>query len=437
MRTAIIVVLVFSISALVMLTSTETITLFSGSHHISDISSASNDISCTSCHSRIHNELSRSQVHEDLDCVDCHRLEETASGEKITYAVHNESGWQPGNESHAAYTPRCLDCHGGNGVQVGTKFAPPAPAFNQTGYGSDYSAHKPFLEYANSSGMSVGANEGCIACHTNYSFKFDFNRPKYFEFVIKWQNGCSNGCSGSRDWYIDSINYGSTNTTTVVKPGNGAKHEFVASNKIKCGDCHSDIWQAANHPESNNYNSTRASHVCWKWGGSKGCKSVSIDNPMHNISYVGKTPGYDNVTDYCLSSCHNPIINQSADKPLVFDEKVHASYKLSCYHCHNSTIYEGAFLNKAKPGYDTPGFWRDSSTNCDDKHSGHDNIDDSVLSKPLFLHAETCISCKRGSCQSCHDDDCMSGDCGADYPHYKTWTEPNNTMYHYNDSRYI
>ena len=144
------------------------------------------------------------------------------------------------------------------------------------------------------------------------------------------------------------------------------------------------------------------------------------------------SPEHGNITDYCLLSCHKPKINPSATIPPVFDETVHAAYRLSCYHCHNSTTYTDAFWNKPESKWDTPGFLRGGGCGCG-KHEGHDNLDDSALSKPLFLNAETCISCKRGSCQSCHPD---SG-CGKEKPHFKTWTEPNNTMYHYNKDRYI
>ncbi|MFO7967108.1 MAG: hypothetical protein R6U44_05880 [Archaeoglobaceae archaeon] len=430
MRSAVIVVLVFSISVLILFSSTETITLFSGSHHISDITSSGNDISCTSCHSRIQIELSESQIHEGFDCVDCHRLEKTSSGEAIEYAVHNDSGWFSGNQSHAAYTPRCLDCHGENGKLIGNKFAPPSPAFNQTDYGSDYSAHKPFVEFASSSNNSVGANEACIACHTDFSIENEFSRPEYFEFSVK---------EDSNGWYIVPNEYGPVNTTIVTKSSSGAKHQFKA--RVKCENCHQDVWRSINHPEENEYGSTRASHVCWQWNDSEcgtSCYQVNRGDPMHNISEIGGTGGYDNITDYCTYSCHKPRVNLNriTNIPPIFESSVHAAYRISCYQCHNSTVYEDSVWNKPRADWDTPGFGRDLSSSEID-HSGHEEIDDEVLSLPLFTHAETCISCKRGSCTSCHDDDCVSGNCELNYPQYKTWTEPNNTMYHNNDSRYI
>ncbi|MFP3909030.1 MAG: hypothetical protein ACLFVI_06705 [Archaeoglobaceae archaeon] len=231
MRSAIIVVLLFSISALVLITSNETITLFSGSHQILDITSTGNDISCTSCHSHIQNEFSKSKVHGDLDCIDCHRLEVTSSGESISYSVHNDTGWHAGNQSHAAYTPTCLDCHGGNGVQVDAKFAPPAPAFNQTDYGSDYSAHKPFVEYASISNSGVGENEACIACHTNYSMEIEYSYWWNINYTLRSWNFTEFNSNGSREY---NSNFDKS----------GAKHEFLSVDNISCTGCHQNIYEA-------------------------------------------------------------------------------------------------------------------------------------------------------------------------------------------------
>ncbi|HID42635.1 MAG TPA: hypothetical protein EYP30_02480, partial [Archaeoglobaceae archaeon] len=121
--------LIISVSMILVFASIETFTLFSGSHSSIDISSPENDILCVSCHSKIVNELSNSSIHSDFSCEECHRLSKTSSGKLIEYAVHNASGIYPGNQSHAAYTPKCLDCHGGNGIYYNdtwiAKQAPP------------------------------------------------------------------------------------------------------------------------------------------------------------------------------------------------------------------------------------------------------------------------------------------------------------------------
>jgi len=401
MRQTIALALIFvGIASLILFTSTDVFTLFARQHTFVNISFAGNDINCVDCHHRIQNELNNSAFHNDLSCEDCHRF----TGTGITFASGDNASATPGKEAHAAYTPRCLDCHGGSGTWIDGKFAPPAPAFNETDYGSDVSAHKPLVKQALAFNLSVGENEACLACHTNYSINFEFKRPRYFVFT--WNKG--SGTDGS--FTLSNINYGDTNSTNVLKFGSGWKHEFKALNQIRCEDCHSDIWQAANHLESNNKGSTKASHVCWKWYKTD---SHQGNDPMHNVTYVYSEYGigtyhYDNITEYCTLSCHKPKVNPSATIPDVFKETVHAAYRVSCYHCHNNTAYTNAFWNKPKNSWDTPQF----------THSGgHGTIDDEALSQPLFLQAETCISCKR------------SGDRWGDGT-YKTYTEPNNTMYY-------
>jgi len=420
MRQTIALAFIFvGVASLILFTSTDVFTLFARQHTFVNISFAGNDISCVDCHHRIQNELNNSAFHKNLSCEDCHRF----TGTGITFASGDEASATPGKEAHAAYTPRCLDCHGGSGTWIDGKFAPPAPAFNETGYGSDVSAHKPLVKQSLDYNLSFGENEACLACHTNYSIKFGFKRPEYFDFYF----------SVSGSWDVSSITYGDTNTTPVNKSESGAKHEFKAINQIKCEDCHLDVWNAANHPESNAYGSTKASHVCWKWGGSFKGRSYSNDDPMHNVSKVGMTPGYENITDYCLSSCHKPKINSSATIPPVFENTVHAAYRLSCYHCHNDTsTYTNAFWNKPKNGWDTPGFHGDQTV--EHKHyPGIYGLDDNILSEPLFLHAETCISCKRGMGVPSKHGSC--GSCHRDYEHpsvsedFQAYTEPNNTIY--------
>ena len=408
-------ILMFGLVALLLFALTDVVLLFHGSHQILDISESS--INCTSCHPQIADQLTNSAIH-NFKCEECHRIKKTAEGKTIVYAEHNESGIFAGKEAHTAYTPRCLDCHGGNGNYYNDTWiqrkAPPAKAFNESNYGSDYSAHKPFVEQALNYGLSVGENEACIACHTNYSVEFEYKRPEYFEFNISESGG---------DWYVSSTVYGPTNTTIVLKSVSGAKHEFKAINQIKCEDCHSDVWQAANHSESNNYGSTKASHVCWKWskGGGK-----SRNNPMHNVTCVYSEYGiiyysdvYDNITEYCTLSCHKPKINPSAVSPPIFDETVHAAYRVSCYNCHNSSFYTNAFYNKPEAGWDTPRFRRSG---------GHDYLDDDLLSKPLFFNGDTCIACKRAGSPAPDP---------ASPVHFKTWTEPNNTIYYYNLPGYV
>ena len=386
---------------LVFVSSIDVVTLFRGSHHIINISDSGNDIDCTWCHQWVRNELDNNAEapHSGMDCEDCHRYKGTG----IVFAEHNQAG----NQAHAAYTPRCLDCHNKTGtitLASGTWDIKKADAFGNASYGSNVSAHRPLVKQSVDSDLSTGENEACLACHTNYSIKNVFKRPEYFDF-------CIDLVSMSATLTIYEI--AGPNTTTVSKSDSGAKHEFKAINQIKCEDCHSDVWQAANHTELNQNDVPNASHVCWRWEKS-GMAGNGMDgnggmmggnDPMHNVSYVEASPGYENITEYCTLSCHKPRINPSATIPPVFQETAHAAYRISCYHCHNSTTYNSTFYNQPREDYDTPEFKR---------KGGHGDIPNEVLGEKLFLHAETCIACKRD---------------GAAGGRYKTWTEPNNTMY--------
>ncbi|MBA7531676.1 hypothetical protein ES705_23891 [subsurface metagenome] len=157
----------------------------------------------------------------------------------------------------------------------------------------------------------------------------------------------------------------------------------------------------------------------WAKSGGGGMNGmVKGNDPMHNVTYVYSEYGisfpyyYTNITEFCTLSCHKPRINPNPPEtiPPVFQETAHAAYRLSCYHCHNSSstdYYKNATFNKPKDDWDTPKWG----------HSGkHDSIDDEVLGEKLFLNAETCIACKRD---------------GADFKggRYITYTEPNNTIY--------
>ncbi|MFW6185894.1 MAG: hypothetical protein ACOC5C_04350, partial [Halobacteriota archaeon] len=173
MRIIVFAIFVIALSTLALFSGTDVITMLNGSHTTNSLTSDANDVECVGCHQRMSEQLDNSAIHSNFGCEECHRLTRTADGEVVKYATHNQSGVTVGNESHAAYTPRCLDCHGEDGVYYNDtwvqKQAPTAIAFNETGYGSDYSAHKPFVEQALEWGLSKGENEACIACHTNYS----------------------------------------------------------------------------------------------------------------------------------------------------------------------------------------------------------------------------------------------------------------------------
>ncbi len=396
MRGVIIAVLIILVSVLALFASINTVTVFTGSHYLTDISSPQNDLDCTWCHSWIVDELNHSAIHSNFKCEECHRMTITTSGEVIQYATHNATGIHPGNQSHAAYTPTCLNCHGGNGIYYNdtwkAKQAPPAPAFNQTDYGSDYSAHKSLVVDAKEQGMSFGENEACISCHSKYTIWYEYVRPEYYNFTI------------GDNWKVWPIYYGPDNTTDISKPEKGAKHELKPLNNITCNTCHSDVWQAINHTEDNALGTApNSSHSIWWWD--------NHSDPMHDPRYVGSA--YNNKSDYCLSSCHNPTV-VNGTPPQALSDQVHTARRLSCYQCHSGATDVNV---ENKPGTDTSPNWNSSV---------HENFatEEKVFASPLFLHAETCIACKRA---------------GSQQPpvQYKTWTEPSNKMYDVNNGRYI
>ena len=390
MRPVLPVLLLTAILAVALLTNTDVVTLFESSHTITNLASDANDIDCKACHGWVADELKTSAIHANLKCEECHRMQRTAEGKKIVFATHNTSGIYPGEQAHACYTPRCLDCHGGNGWWVNDtgvwKRAPPAPAFNESGYGSDVSAHKPLVELALKSNLSVGENEACLACHTDYRIKFEYRRPLYFNFTI------------DSNWNIIVHGYGPTNQTLVIKEGNGAKHRFLPVNQIRCESCHADIWMAINTTSPSGLAYYSSSHVVvWKIKGSRGY--------IHNPNYIGIS--YTNITEYCLLSCHNPRVGSNSQiVPPELSATVHAARRISCYDCHNSS-YSFYVYDKPLAGSYVKPTWRG-------KHAG--KIEYNLGDVPLFLHGDTCVACKRA---------------GAPNPpcNIISYTEPNITVF--------
>ena len=367
--------------------STYSVLLFT--HNVFDISSPANDVSCISCHSKIADELSRSAYHRSLSCEDCHR--NPYIGQDV--AISNGTSI-PGEEAHAAVKPRCLDCHSKTSITLanGTTVAVPfAKAFGEANYGSDYSAHKKFVLDSLNSNLAVGENEACLSCHTEFKVEFKFVRPLYLNFTI------------DTTWNLTLESAGPDNTTVVIKYGNGSKHVWKPISKISCMDCHDDVWRAINHTEINpTGNTPNSSHVIWYWDAAGGRPNSA---PIHNISYIGSV--YANITDYCLSSCHDPIISSGTPPPSL-SEVVHVSRRISCYDCHTNT-YSFTVLSKPRGTSSSPP-WPNSDT------GDMDNFDVNVFKAPLIVHGDTCISCKRAGAPN-------SGN-------FLTYTEPSNVMYY-------
>ncbi|AIY90869.1 hypothetical protein [Geoglobus acetivorans] len=359
-------------------------------HNVKDISSPSNDIPCTQCHSKIAAELSNSTYHSGMTCEDCHR--NPYLGQTVAY---DNGTWVSGGEAHAAVKPRCLDCHSKTSITLAngtTVSVPKANAFGDPNYGTDYSAHKKFVQDALNFSLGVGENEACLACHTDFKLNIEFVRPQYYNFTFQ-------------SWTSVVVNsLGPANTTVVFKGGSGAKHIWRPLSSINCTDCHADIWNAINHPEpSPNGLTPNSSHVIWYWGG----RSNNPQAPIHDISKIGTA--YANISDYCLSSCHNPQV--SGTLPPELTDAVHVARRLSCYSCHTDS-YSVSVFDKTSGGY-VAAPWPPNIMG---------NLDVGIFNAPLILHADSCISCKRA---------------GAPTPPtgpFVSYSEPNNLVY-YNGGR--
>ena len=341
-KMAVIFALVLSLSVLMV---AKTPSLLKGQHMFVFIGTNSVDINCTSCHPQIAEELKRSQIHRDFSCEECHRIKVTAYGVAITYAEANATGWTSGEEAHAAYVPRCLDCHGGSGQYVDhlgqLKAAPVAKAFNTTPI-PDYVAHKSFVEWANSSGIAVGENEACLACHTNFSLQITY---RYFYNI---------SFTKTADWGIifdPLVDVNGTREYSVSMLRSGKKHEWVYasfSNPEFCVECHRNIYESL----VNGTLGTERQNLVHA--------PVEIDPYPHG----GDGWGYDNNwgharyhyipadsratwvnTTYCIE-CHNVDeyrdIDPNAD--LTYDlrnvsldtnsSNVHAAERVKCTTCH-------------------------------------------------------------------------------------------------------
>ena len=397
----VLIFLLFAILPLILLSSTNVITLFSGEHTFINLSSSS--IECTDCHHRIQNELNSSAIHSDLNCSACHRFKGTG----ITFAEVGRGWWDytPGKEAHAAYTPRCLDCHGGGGVDIVNKngqtvHAPPAPAFNESNYGCDYSAHKRLVLKAENSDMSVGENEACLVCHTNYSCKISYSYFYNINYILQ-------------NWNFNSFSYNGTRYYDVQWAKSGAKHEFLSLSEINCTKCHKNIYDALVNGTSNSPNEDYLTHAPIEIDRTGGSNNWNTDNAWGHYRYHYIPSSYRSQwvnNSYCLK-CHNvkkyadehpsdastyDLSNVTAD---TNSTKVHCAEALTCATCHGQ--------NKTKKVID------------DDERQGEGHsvngsyggfVDDVASNYARTFNGDICMGCHeaavhpdgQGECSRCH-----------------------------------
>jgi len=405
---------------LVFVSSINVVTLFQGSHEIKDITSPGNDILCKDCHERIYNELlpENSSIHENFNCEECHRLQKTADERTITHATSNSTGWYSGNESHACYTPRCLDCHGGTATYNPStdrwettyhndtgeiKHAPVARAFNESPpeYGTDYSAHKQFVKQSSSDfDMSVGENEACIACHTNYSIEIEYSYFWNIEYTLNnWDFG-------------NSFRYNGTRYNTSSKSESGAKHEFINTSDINCISCHKNIYDALVTGTDGGTNEDFLTHSPIEiYTSGDHMSDWDTDNPWGHYRYhYIPAPATNRAiwvnNSYCYK-CHN--VNKYANDnhadsttynlTNVTDDTnstlVHCAEALTCQTCHGS--------EKTKKVKNNPDFHQHSG------HTGTGFVDTIANTYARTFHGDICMGCHEaalhpssGQCDDCH-----------------------------------
>lgn len=337
------IILVGLVSLVLLLTSTNVFSLLPEQHKFINIDNPSNDIDCVACHSRIRDELDNSAWHANFSCEDCHRFEGTG----ISFA-EGGSPATAGEEAHAAYTPRCLDCHDSDGATVAGEYAKPARAFCDDNYGCEYSAHRALVMKANESSMSVGENEACLVCHTNYSCELDYT---YFE-------GISYNLSG---WSFTSFGDSGTRDYTANWNKSGAKHVFLSLDKIDCTKCHENIYDAlvTGTPKVNEDYLTHSpieihtsgtggtdwnTNNPWPFGG------PNYHDRYHYIPEADRATGVN--SSYCYE-CHN--VNKYANENLAdkttydlgdvtsdtYSTQVHCAEALWCQTCHGSGKNKG------------------------------------------------------------------------------------------------
>ena len=403
MKKIIVLILFIGVASLTLFASTEVISLFVGQHSFINISDEGNQISCVGCHHHIEDELNHSMIHADLSCEACHRFNGTTD---ITFASGDRSGSIPGEEAHAAYTPRCLDCHGGNGVWIVNKtgssvHAPPAKAFGEEHYGSNYSAHKTLVLKANVSNTGIGENEACLVCHTNYSCRISYSYFYNIDYNIS-------------NWNISSFSFDGTRNYDIQWNKSGAKHEFLKLFDIKCTKCHKNVYDALVNGTSNPSNEDYLTHAPVEIDSTGSNNSWDTDNPWghYRYHYIPDANRAERVNNNYCFRCHNvnkyasehSSENATYDLGNVTDDtnstEVHCSEALTCAICHGS--------GRTKEVIDNPDYGG----------SGHnettpDFVDEVASNYARTFSGDICMGCHEAAvhpddggeeCSRCHNN---------------------------------
>ncbi len=254
------------------------VSLFAGQHTWYDLSGGGNDIPCEKCHADIAEEYQDAFAHplyaphKTYPCSHCHRISGFGenNGTERTYASGDGNGSIPGNQTHAAVTVQCMDCHDMNfyGRPLNTStmvhhafnpqyqtcgwggppeggprncHAPPRCGWNITmiragGFGltdfdnmSGYyhkpgvtwpgdtgskAAHRSFVLAAIENNTLEGANEACIACHTHERVEMNFNVMTELNITVN-----NSYTQSSSFWNVTGMEVSNYTTYKEVKEG--------------------------------------------------------------------------------------------------------------------------------------------------------------------------------------------------------------------------
>ncbi len=384
-----------------LLSNTEVVSVFKGSHYVTDISGDGNDVNCSACHKHVAEEMAITRAlhgpHWDLSCEDCHRF----NGSGITFATANSSGAFPGKQAHAAYVPSCLDCHGGNGVDIinvtGTLVhAPPARAFNVTTKVNGRNvtvissipyatAHKQFVAYCENMGDE---NLACLACHTNYSVSIAYEYNYSLSYTLVGWSFYSFIPSGLRQFEVNV-------TKRSVFSG---KHEFIPIKpvcKINCSKCHLNIYLGLINGKHAPIYSAWGSTNLW------GLPRYHLSSPSKiNNSYCYEC--HDLYIYAKLDPSANTTYDLSDAVPFTNSTEVHCAEKVSCLTCHGYgkpyDLLSGYLNGSISPKTRGPRF----------DLFGHEDLINSTASKPRMFHGDVCMGCHMASlhgpprCSYCH-----------------------------------
>ncbi len=243
-----------------------TVSLFHGQHIWYNISGNGNNVPCKKCHYDVYMEM-RTHVGPHtgesgyvFDCQLCHR----ATGfNGLQYATVNKSSYTsayPGVQAHAASVVRCMACHGaygtsyvlghityygsisstqtcsqchgttwyfGNPVGTGGTDYVQAGGFGLTTLPGDtgsMAAHWKFVHDAINETLMPGANEACVACHTETPVNITWHHAEVLKLMAKFNFTIWNITQAT---HYQTTDYNANGTYTVYVLGNATGYGVV------------------------------------------------------------------------------------------------------------------------------------------------------------------------------------------------------------------